>query len=264
MSATNASPVVRLQNINAGYDHKIILRDVNLELQPGSFTGLVGPSGAGKTTLLRLILGHLEPTSGQGSVNGTPLGKRRRPEGIGYVPQLESVDWSFPITVEQAVMLGRIRTLKWQPWANAEDRRAVAQMLDRLGLSQFARRGIRELSGVQQQRVFLARALISNPKLLVLDEPTSGVDVKTRSEVLSLLHELNAQGITILMTTHDLHAVAAALPQIVCINGRIVAQGTPEEVFTSAVISQTYNAPMDVIHYEGHLLVVEQNTLTGS
>jgi zinc/manganese transport system ATP-binding protein/zinc transport system ATP-binding protein len=248
---TNRTPLVTLENVTCGYDHKIILRDVNLELQPGSFTGLVGPSGAGKTTLLRLILGQLKPISGQVKFNNS--------QGIGYVPQLETVDWNFPITVEQAVLMGRIRTMGWLPWPSAEDLRKLAELLERLGLGHVAKQGIRELSGGQQQRVFLARALISNPALLVLDEPTSGIDIKTRAEILTLLRELNQQGITILMTTHDLHGVAASLPYIVCVNGGIIAQDTPDVVFNAKVLSQTYNAPMEVIRHEGHLLVVEQS-----
>jgi zinc/manganese transport system ATP-binding protein/zinc transport system ATP-binding protein len=248
---TNRTPLVTLENVTCGYDHKIILRDVNLELQPGSFTGLVGPSGAGKTTLLRLILGQLKPISGQVKFN--------KSQGIGYVPQLETVDWNFPITVEQAVLMGRIRTMGWLPWPSAEDLRKLAELLERLGLGHVAKQGIRELSGGQQQRVFLARALISNPALLVLDEPTSGIDIKTRAEILTLLRELNQQGITILMTTHDLHGVAASLPYIVCVNGGIIAQDTPDVVFNAKVLSQTYNAPMEVIRHEGHLLVVEQS-----
>jgi zinc/manganese transport system ATP-binding protein len=257
-NGTLSAPLISLQNVTCGYEHHTILQDVRLDLQPGSFTGLVGPSGAGKTTLLRVILGQITPSSGQVIVNGTLLGGGRKPPGIGYVPQLETIDWNFPITVEQAILMGRTRSMSWQPWASAEDRRQLAELLDRLGLRKVAHHGIRELSGGQQQRVFLARALISNPQLLVLDEPTSGIDVKTRAEVLTLLRELNQQGIAILLTTHDLHAVAASLPYIVCINGKIVAQGTPDTVFTSQVLSQTYNAPMDVIRHEGHLVVVEQ------
>lgn len=252
---------VSLQNVSCGYDGKIVLQNIKLDIQKGSLTGLVGPSGAGKTTLLRLILGHLYPTAGQVFVNDISLSKGRKPQQVGYVPQLESVDWNFPVTVEQAVMMGRSRSMGWQPWPSAEDHRKLAELLERLGLSRVAKHGIRELSGGQQQRVFIARALISDPSLLVLDEPTSGIDVKTRNEVLSLLGELNQQGITIVLTTHDLHAVAAVLPFIVCINGRIVAQGAPREVFTDSILTQTYNAPMSVIHHKGHMLVVEQAIL---
>jgi zinc/manganese transport system ATP-binding protein/zinc transport system ATP-binding protein len=127
----------------------------------------------------------------------------------------------------------------------------------RLGIDDLARRHIRQLSGGQQQRVFLARALVSEPRLLLLDEPTSGVDIKTRDEVLHLLDELNHQGITVVMTTHELNAVAAHLPWVVCVNRRIIAQGPPSEVFTPEILARTYGAEMPVVRYQGLTLVAE-------
>ncbi len=258
-------PIVTLRDVTCGYEGKTVLRNLDLDLPTGVFAGLVGPSGSGKTTLLRTILGQVTPTAGQITVNGTTLNPGGRsskpPVGIGYVPQLEAVDWNFPVTVEQVILMGRYRaTNRWLPWSSQEDRWAMQQLLERLGLESLARNHIRELSGGQQQRVFLARALISQPSLLLLDEPTSGVDVKTRNEVLALLGELNTQGITILLTTHDLNSVAAYLPYVICINGAIQAQGTPQQVFTSDVLSCTYNAPLEVLHHKGHLLVVEAET----
>jgi zinc/manganese transport system ATP-binding protein len=257
-------PIVALENVSCGYGRTVVLRDVTLALPAGTFTGLVGPSGAGKTTLLRLLMGQVAPTRGRVLVDGVALARGTLPAGIGYVPQLETVDWNFPVTVEQVVLMGRIRSMGWQPWPSREDRAALAALLERLGLRHLARNHIRELSGGQQQRVFLARALISNPRLLLLDEPTSGVDIKTRNDVLALLHELNRQGISIMLTTHDLNAVAATLPHIVCMNGSIVAYGRPDKVFTPQVLSETYRAPLDVLRHEGQLVVLEREGRGGS
>jgi ABC-type Mn2+/Zn2+ transport system ATPase subunit len=251
--------IITLREVTCGYDGKVVLHDIMLDLPHGIFAGFVGPSGSGKTTLLRTIMGRVPVTSGRVTVNGAILAGGQLPTGIGYVPQLETIDWHFPVTVEQVVLMGRIRSSHWLPWHSPADHQALANLLDRLALRHLARRPIRELSAGQQQRVFLARALISNPTLLLLDEPTSGIDLKTRTEVLALLHELNREGLSIILTTHDLNGVAAPLPYLVCINGAIVAQGQPEDVFTSQVLSQTYQAPLQVFRHQGQLLVVEQN-----
>jgi zinc/manganese transport system ATP-binding protein/zinc transport system ATP-binding protein len=166
------------------------------------------------------------------------------------------------VTVEQVVLMGRRSGRGW-PWPSREDRHAVAALLERLGIAALARRHIRDLSGGQQQRVFLARALVSQPRLLLLDEPTSGVDVKTRHDILHLLEELNGEGITIVLTTHDLNAVAAHLPWVVCLNGHLIAEGPPIEVLTSDVLRRTYGAEMTVLRHEGHLLIVDASTLRG-
>src|SRR5439155_11649066 len=164
-------------------------------------------------------------------VNGQAV-RGRTPSGVGYVPQVETVDWSFPVTVGEVVRMGLTMRSGWLPWPSAEDRRAIDRLLERLGIGGLARRHIRDLSGGQQQRVFLARALIGKPRLLLLDEPTSGVDIKTRDDVLHLLLDLNQEGVTIVLTTHELNGVAAHLPEVVAVNRTVLAQGTPAEVFT--------------------------------
>jgi ABC-type Mn2+/Zn2+ transport system ATPase subunit len=247
-------PLVSLRGVSAGYERKPVIFDVDLQIWPGQYVGLVGPSGSGKTTLLRTLVGTATVLSGSVDYG---RGKHGRPRS-GYVPQLETVDWNFPITVEQAVMLGRWREMGWRPWPGREDRRRVRQLLDRLGIGDLHGRHIRELSGGQQQRVFLARALIGDPDILLLDEPTSGVDVKTRDEILHLLKDLNADGVSIILTTHDLNAVAAHLPEVVCINQRVLAHGTPEEVFRPEILNRAYDADMLVLRVGGMLLVVDR------
>jgi zinc/manganese transport system ATP-binding protein len=176
------------------------------------------------------------------------------------VPQIETVDWNFPVTVEQVVLMGRVRKSSLVA-VGEQGRRPAADgrvVLDRLEIGHLAKRHIRNLSGGQQQRVFLARALIAQPDLLVLDEPTSGVDMRTAENVLHLLADLNRQGITILMTTHDLNAAAAHLPWVICLNRSVIAQGPPEEVFTEENLNRTYHGEMMVIRQEGMMLVQQR------
>ncbi len=250
-------PLVEVNNVTFGYGSEPVLEDVCLHLHPGQFAALVGPSGAGKTTLLKLILGTLQPLRGEICIHGMALNGHPAAQ-VGYVPQLETVDWNFPVTVEQVVWMGRVRRSGPWPWPGAEDRRRLRDVLDRLGIGHLAKRHIRDLSGGQQQRVFLARALIAEPDLLVLDEPTAGVDMHTAENVLHMLADLIRQGMTVLMTTHDLNAAAAHLPWVICLNRRVVAQGAPEDVFTIQTLNETYQGDMLVIRQDGMLFVQQK------
>ncbi len=248
-------PIVEIKAVTCGYEKQEVLTDVSLTIMPGDFVGLLGPSGSGKTTLLRTVLGAVDLYEGEVLVNGVATAKKR--PRVGYVPQLETIDWNFPVTVQEVVMMGRTMENKLFPWYRKEEKDLAAEMMGRLGILDLADRHIRELSGGQQQRVFLARALISSPQLLLLDEPTSGVDIKTRDDVMHLLHDLNHDGVTIIITTHEINAVAVHLPWIVCLAGRILAEGPPSEVITTEVLRLTYGAEMPVIHYEGMTIVAE-------
>jgi zinc/manganese transport system ATP-binding protein len=241
--------LIELSGVDAAYDQNVVLAHVDFHVHAQQFTGIVGPSGAGKTTLLRLLLGSLKPR--HGSVT------RRDGLRMGYVPQLNTVDWNFPATVFECVLMSR-RSGRMMPWANSTERAAVHGVLERLGISELAERHIRELSGGQQQRMFLARALLGDPQLLLLDEPTSGVDVSTRHEVLHLLGDLHHDGVAIVLTTHDLNGMAAHLPGIVCVNGRIIAEGTPESILTSDVLEQTFGARMEVLEHLGMRVVIDE------
>jgi ABC-type Mn2+/Zn2+ transport system ATPase subunit len=247
-------PLVEMRGVSFGYGGAPVLDNISLHLHRGQFAALVGPSGAGKTSLLKLILGSLTASHGTITVGGQRVAGNRAQQ-VGYVPQVETVDWNFPVTVEQVVMMGRVRKSSWWPWPAAEDRRQLRSVLDRLEIGDLAGRHIRELSGGQQQRVFLARALIAQPDLLVLDEPTSGVDMRTAETVLHLLAHLNRQGISILMTTHDLNAAAAHVPWVICLNRTIIAEGQPEAIFTEAILNRTYQGDMIVVRQAGLLLV---------
>lgn len=251
------TPIIEFENVTCRYGSVIVLDNINLHLYKGQFAGILGPSGAGKTTLLKTILGLVTPTQGQICISGEPL--RGHPTNrVGYVPQVEVVDWSFPLTVEQAVMMGRTRRMGLLPWPSKADLKQAHDLMEQLGIAQFSKRHIRDLSGGQQQRVFLARALISEPELLVLDEPTAGVDMRTQEDILHLLADLNKVGVTILMTTHDLNAAASHLPWVICLNQTITAQGTPDDVFISDVLNATYQGDMVVIKQDGLIFVQER------
>ncbi len=251
--------VIEIRRLSCAYDRATVLNGVSLRVGAGQFVGLVGPSGAGKTTLLRALLGGVPRISGTVRVLGREIRPGQPPVGVGYVPQVETVDWNFPVTVEDVVLMGRVGRMGALPWAGRVDKLAVGQVLERLGLEKFARRQIRDLSGGQQQRTFLARALVAEPQILILDEPTASVDVKTRDDILHYLVDLNQEGVAIVMTTHELNAVAAHLPWVICVNREVVAQGRPADVFTSLTLSRTFNAEMRVVPdpVTGALLVAE-------
>ncbi len=245
-------PILELRDVSFSYGREAVLDRLNIKIREGTFVGVVGPSGSGKSTLLRLMDGAVRPTSGRILLG--PLGESKRIR-LGVVPQLEAIDWNFPITVEEVVLLGAASDGPLVPWASKELRGEARSLLEDLGIGHLARRHIRNLSGGQQQRAFIARALIRRPQLLLLDEPTSGVDVKTRHDILHLLHSLNHEGIAIVLTTHDLNAVAAHLPSLICLNRRVIAAGTPNEVLRHDVLQELYGAEMLVVRKDGMLLV---------
>lgn len=252
---------IQLDDVTVGYDDKLIFSRLKLDIPAGRFAGIVGPTGSGKTTLLKTILGTQPCFAGRVSVFGHRHNKV--PAGtIGYVPQLESVDWTFPVTVEQVILMGLYANSHMWPWPSRAERAAVEELAKRLGIHDCLHHHIINVSGGQRQRAFLARALISEPKLLILDEPTAGVDIKTQHDVLHLLGDLNAdEGITILLTTHDLNAIASHLPWVVCFNNGLVAQGKPRDIFTSSILTRTFGGDIVIVEYEGHFLIANSTPL---
>jgi ABC-type Mn2+/Zn2+ transport system ATPase subunit len=242
------SELIRFDKVTCRYQREPVLVNIDLSVSEGDFLGIVGPSGSGKTTLLRAMAGVVAPIAG--SIT------RATQATIGYVPQVETVNWYFPVTVREAVLMARFDR-RLLPWPTKDDVREAQEILERLGIGDLAGRHIRELSGGQQQRVFVARAMLRRPKLLLLDEPTSGVDVRTRHDVMHLIHELHHDGLAVVLTTHDLNGIAAHLPQLVCLNREVIARGRPSDVITPDVLERTYGAPLEVLSHGGMPVVVE-------
>ncbi|MFQ5684144.1 MAG: metal ABC transporter ATP-binding protein [Candidatus Binatia bacterium] len=250
-------PVVELSHVTSGYGDIPAIQDVSIKIWSGQFVGVVGPNGGGKTTLLRAIMGTLRPIQGKVAMRGKPIhgvGLER----IGYVPQLETIDWTFPISVEEVILMGLFPKNQCLWGIRKEDRIKLQAVMDRLGLTGLNKRHIRELSGGQQQAVFLGRALLGEPDLILLDEPTAGLDMRSRDNVIHFLHEINHQGVAIMITAHDLNWVAAHLAWVVCLNRSIIAEGPPQQVFTPSVLSETYRGEMAVFQHDGMIMIGER------
>jgi len=253
-----ADPVIAFRGVTAGYRGVPAIEGIDLTVEAGEMIGLVGPSGSGKSTMLRALTGTTDIYAGTVTLNGATVRSGHPTRDIGFVPQLTSIEPDLPLRAADAVLQGLAATSRRVPWYSKGERAKAYALLDRLGLAGFERSPIGELSGGQQQRLLLARAMISDTSLVMLDEPTSGVDLQTLQDILGLLVELNAQGTTILLTTHDLNWVAAGLPRIVCINRTIMADGTPTEVLDPDVLEATYGARVRIVRDGDRILVTDQ------
>jgi zinc/manganese transport system ATP-binding protein/zinc transport system ATP-binding protein len=249
--------LVELSNVSTRYGATAALQDVSLKIWPGQFLAIVGPNGGGKTTLLRTILGTVPVQQGKVLLRGKDP-QRTLLERIGYVPQLETIDWNFPITVEEVISMGFFGKNRWFRGIRDDDRRKLQSVMARLNLIGLGDRHIRELSGGQQQAVFLGRALLGDPELILLDEPAAGLDIRSRDDVIHFLHEINHQGVAIVITAHDLNWVAAHLPWVVCLNRRLIAEGRPQEVLNASVLKETYRGEMVVFHHDGMVMIGER------
>ncbi len=250
-------PLLEIDHITSGYENGPVLQDVSVKIWSGQFVAVVGPNGGGKTTLLKTILGAIRPTIGKVTLRGRPITEGSLGK-IGFVPQLETIDWNFPITVEEVILMGLYRKNHWLKRISKEDRVRLHEMMERLNLAGLGKRHIRELSGGQQQAAFLGRALLGEPDLILLDEPAAGLDIRSRDDVIHFLHEINHQGVSIILTAHDLNWVAAHLPWVICLNRRVIAEGTPPQVFNSEVLRETYRGEMVVYQREGMIMVGER------
>ncbi len=253
-------PILEVEHLTCGYQTKPVFANVDLALYPGQLCGLVGPSGSGKSTLIKAMLGLVPAWAGEIRFRGKRLKAGTPLVNVGYVPQVETVDWNFPVTAEEVVMMGRYRQRSLFPWPSKRDRLVARDLLNRVGVEHVAHQPIGDLSGGQQQRVFLARALIGEPELVLLDEPTSGSDLHIQHELLHLLAELSQQGLSILMSTHDLNSVATHLPWVICFNHGLICQGQPTKVFTPHTLEQTFGAKMLVMHHHDRVLISSDAT----
>jgi zinc transport system ATP-binding protein len=234
---------VVVKDLTVQYGNILALQEINLTIAKGDFVGIIGPNGSGKTTLLKSILGLVRPTTGAISVLGMP--PREACSQIGYVPQMTNIDRDFPITVGEAVLMGRLVGKAGLFHRYSQDDRIVVQhYLEHLEIAKLVDRQIGQLSGGQLKRVLIARALVSEPQILLLDEPTAGVDAHSSSQIYELLKELN-QSITIIIVTHDTMAVSSYLKSIACINQTLYYHGDPN--LSSELIMSVYGCPVELI-----------------
>jgi ABC-type Mn2+/Zn2+ transport system ATPase subunit len=241
---------VWLSGVAAGYEDRLVLHDLTFAVEPGTLLAVVGPNGAGKSTLLKLLAGLLRPRAGRIEVLGHAPGAQAR--RVAYVPQAELVDWGFPVTVGDVVMMGRYPRLGPVVRPRADDRRAAAEALARVGMTRHATTQIGRLSGGQRRRVFLARALAAEPDLYLLDEPVTGIDATTQEDLMDILEAEARSGKTIVATTHDLACVAQRFGDVLAINRTVMAHGRASIVLDPEVLSATYG---------GHLLVLGTGTV---
>jgi manganese/iron transport system ATP-binding protein len=223
-------PALEVQDLNVSYNGDYALEAVSLSVQAGERVAIVGPNGAGKSTLFKALIG-LIPRSGHVQTYGAVF---------GYVTQRSSVDWSFPVTVHDAVMMGRIGKMGWLRWQRAIDREVVQRSLAQVGMLEYASRQIGELSGGQQQRVFIARALAQEATILLMDEPFTGVDAPSQEAILDILDRLREQGVTVLVSTHDLSLAVERFDRLALLNRRMIAYGAPREVVNSQALAAAY------------------------
>ena len=226
------------QNLTVDYGQTSVLWDLNFSIPCGTLVGVIGPNGAGKSTLLKSALGLVKPTAGNVRIFDQPFKAVR--SKVAYVPQRNSVDWDFPITVLEVVLMGRYGRLGLLKWPRKADRLAAFEALKMLGMEGFADRQIDQLSGGEKQRVFLARSLLQDAEIYLLDEPFAGVDLATEKAIMQLLKKLKKQGKTLIVVHHDLNSVTDYFDWVVLLNTSLVACGETEQVFTADNIERTY------------------------
>ncbi|HHS96764.1 MAG TPA: metal ABC transporter ATP-binding protein [Chloroflexi bacterium] len=246
--------VLRVERVTVGYDGRPVLEGVTFSVFGGEQVAIVGPNGAGKSTLFKAIAGLLPLQAGRIEVFGCE--PHRGPVEVSYVTQRSEVDLSFPVTVADVVMMGRVGRMGWLRWPSREDREAVRRALAQVGMEDLADRQIGELSGGQQQRVFIARALAQQADLLLMDEPFAGVDAASEQAILELLDRLRGEGLTILLSTHDLNLAADRFDRILLLNRRLIAQGPPSEVFCPDLLRRAYGGQLAIWEHERGLVML--------
>jgi manganese/iron transport system ATP-binding protein len=216
------------------------LRDATFKIPAGTITALVGVNGSGKSTLFKAIMGFVGLAAGEITILGQPVNAALKKNVVAYVPQSEDIDWNFPVLVEDVVMMGRYGHMNMMRIARAVDHEAVAAALARVGMSDFRKRQIGELSGGQKKRVFLARALAQDGRVILLDEPFTGVDVNTEDAIVKLLRSLRDEGRVMLVSTHNLGSVPEFCDRTVLLNRTVLAYGPTVEIFTQANLEKTF------------------------
>ena len=244
-------PFIELEDVGFSYGEVRVLESINLAVEPGNFLGIIGPNGAGKTTLLRIMLGLLAPTSGRARLFGKPAMAFREWSRLGYVPQKATLDPALPATVREVVASGLVSTLGPFRRGGAAERRRVGDVLAHVGMESHATARIGALSTGQQQRVLIARALVSDPELLILDEPTGGVDPEAQTSFYALLRHLNREReVTLVLVSHDIGVVAKEVTRLVCLNRRLVFHGRPGDFLSDAALTALYGPAVRVVSHQ--------------
>jgi manganese transport system ATP-binding protein len=241
---------IQVENVTVNYNGKTALHGATLALGEGTIAGLVGMNGSGKSTLFKSIMGFVTPTSGRVLINGLSIRSAQKRGLVAYVPQSEEVDWNFPVSVADVVMMGRYGHMNLLRIPRAIDHRIVTDSLERVQMTEFKHRQIGELSGGQKKRAFLARALAQRGTVLLLDEPFTGVDIKTEKAMIELLLELRDMGHTILVSTHDLASISTFCDQVVFINQTILAYGATQDVFTQENLNRTFGGALPKLQFK--------------
>ena len=237
-SADAPIPAIEVNDLTVAYGEKPVLWDVDLLVPTGVLMAIVGPNGAGKSTLIKAVLGLVDSAAGQVLVHGRPYGEQRRE--VAYVPQRGTVDWDFPTSVLDVVMMGRYGDLGWFRRPGSRERGLAMQALGKVEMQEFAARQISQLSGGQQQRVFLARALVQDARVYLMDEPFQGVDATTERAIVRVLQELREQGNTVVAVHHALQTVPEYFDEVMILNVRHIAFGPVETAFTEENLRTAY------------------------
>jgi len=244
-------PYVELEDVAFRYGEVPVLEGINLTVEPGDFLGIIGPNGSGKTTLLRIMLGLLEPTRGAARLFGQPPSAFRQWGRLGYVPQKATLDPALPATVHEVVATGLVSTLGLFGRIGARQRQRIDEVLGHVGMAAHAAARIGRLSTGQQQRVLIARALVSNPELLILDEPTGGVDPEAQTSFYALLQHLNRErDVTLVLVSHDIGVVAKEVTKLACLNRRLIFHGRPGDFLSDAALTALYGPSVRVVTHQ--------------
>jgi manganese/iron transport system ATP-binding protein len=254
---------LRVRDVTVTYANgHTAIRGASFEIGASTICALVGVNGSGKSTLFKAIMGFVEPSAGEVRIGGLPVHEALRRGAVAYVPQSEEVDWDFPVLVEDVVLMGRYGHMGFLRIAGREDKRMVDEALERVGLSAYRRRQIGELSGGQRKRVFLARALAQNARIILLDEPFTGIDVRTEGAIITLLRELRATGRTMLVSTHNLGSVPDFCDHVVLVKGTVLAAGPTATTFTQANLARAFGGVLRHFRLEGTALHDDKDART--